>query len=1223
MASFIVPGTGPGPGTGMDVVDSNKFGLNHDKAKYDGKCLIYSENTSGISTKEKDEDEDVKRMKVADTIHDMWNLERGEDVQIILNDLANKFSGIDGNPGMAVWIQELFNGNIIQYKFEPKANSYFEARYHELPSLCRSRIITDIEIALQSIVEEGNDRNGSDRGKIWNTIINNSLINAIRISLPQQQEKKDFYDNPLNAKGLNYTADFIMTFCGKPLPKIVVDERPLEIKVVFPIDATAGKLPDIFRGINNGVYTLATAMTIADSAGGGLNEKKDKKKRLIHFNKKYEPFYFPFNDTTHQKYYINSEYFTKDKLRMYYRWPEENGQFSNKNQSGIKFGVEITKTQFKEVEFGLNLSGKPVSGASVATLRELMIIIYENRGDNVDGKLMVDVVNAKTEIQEFQKNGGFDGQLDLTYILLFLIDEFKDDLMIIIGFLCDYKRAGDYEQINSTKLIGDKDKSIHPIFCTGDELCALYSRSEKLNTAWSHGNYLDLFRFPTGVVDEIALQSSITKLQYDILMRYLEEYFEYERDMKIDLTPKTVFKIQEKNIINVFNILNECSEKSQTILDYYKGPANKIAIEGLFERIKNYIKYYEYIKQKHDDLIKNLKETMSIDTKLVDEKIKKYRNKNLIEANNVNNMTESEIIIIHNTEPNVIDFFKDVSRFTPVFEDVTRMKKYLEINLKNRKTIETIIKDNIPGPFKDNIPGPLVKNNPVGNIVPKYIKGVLLNYNLEDCNKFYEFNKKIKHHNVLTKRFRERDFASIKQVLEEYKTTVISILETYLYNIQTAENFENDNIEKIDTFGKYEKNVNGVPTDLDIDFDSTDLDIDFDYISHCINDIKIDENKQIVGKISYKEITNEIIKNFIDEVFTLNQPRETAETKYGGNPGKNYNDKDSISDEIKTKFFEDELLTAFINISDECLNFFHGINRKKKINEIKNTNEYILSLGEIDDKITEKFFNSICVSFNNMINKIINNLEIEIGDNIDISTLPNSLFGLIAITNIEDVSEKDNQYAFNEYDSLYTKRIHENLQKYFFLKNTRDNYIFIIISYIIQLQLQIYRPHYLRITILLFFAISKNYFIDSDYVLNKDYITNSNLDIKDRNEKDYSLEKTYYDPNVDNILSNESHKLISDTFSLNSNVSEYLKVLMDGILIPFFKNISDLKDEQIKMVLDARNDDDDKNSKKQRRGGGNSKKNRRTKKKTSKTNKKYTRKVHPKKHRKTKRKSKK
>ena len=1163
MASFtdiVVP-----PSVPLQVGAPN-VSLTYAQNKYDGNCLIYNETAPNM-TKQLDAIEDPKKMKVADTIHDMWNTERGEDVQTILNKLSNRFSGI---PGMAVWIQQLFNGNIIQSKFEPKANSYFEARYHELPSLCRSGIVTNVEIALQSIVEEGNDRNGIDRGPIWDQIINNPLVNAIRISLPQQLEKKDFYENPLNAKGLNYTADFIMTFCGRPSS---------QIDVVFPIDATAGKLPDIFRGITNSVFTLATAMTIADSAGGGLDEKTDKKKRLIHFNKKYEPFDFPFNDAN-QKYYINSEYFTKDILRMYYRWPEENGQFSNKNQSGIKFGIEmLSNGEFKEVEFGLNLSGKPVSGVSVATLRDLMIIIDKNTAANGTSNGILNVVNAKTEIQNFQKNGGFDGLLDLTDILLFLIDKFQNDPLVIIGFLCDYKRAGDYEQVNAAKLIGDNNKTIHPIFCTGDELCGLYSRSEKLNTAWSHGHYLDLFRFPTGVVDETTLQRAKTSLQYDILMRYLKEYFDYDKQM-VDLSNKN-----ENN--TVFNIFDKYSEKLQSILNYYVGGANKIAIDGLIKRINSYKVFYKYIKDKYDDVINQINELL---------KTNENPQLPLPEKPSI-----KDLILSYSNNYIVIDFFKDISRFTPVFQDVDRMKKYLE--KYNTLSIDQI--------FEKNIPGPLIVSagKTTSRIALKYIEGELFNYNLEMCNKFYELNEKIKLYNASNKRNKERNLESIKQVLEEYKTTVISILETYLYDIQTAENFEKDGIENSPNFG----------------MDDDNKYINFDYIIQYINDIQMQDDV-IFGKIiRFTSITNETIKNFIDEIFSLTSGVRPTGRQNGGNLGIDYN---LLSDDIKTKYFEDELLTAFINISDECLNFFHGINRE---NEINNTNEYIWSLNKIDHKTTEYFFNSISVSFNTMANDIINNLNIELTDNINISTLPNSLFALIAITNIEDINyielvtdnyeEKyetqnkkrkavsevkkiDDDLYFFEYNNNYKSEITRKLREHLINigKSCSNDYICTIISHIKTLYLQ-EQLHYLRISILLFFALSKKYIIDSRYVLNRDYIIESNLD--DKNVDNYSLEKTYYDPLFDNILSNESYKLIKNIFAVKINkrvVSEYLNILMEVILVPFLFNIiydQKFKQSIFKLPTITR--------------GGNSKKNRRTKKKTSKSNKKNTRKAHPKK----------
>ena len=50
----------------------------------------------------------------------------------------------------------------------------------------------------------------------------------------------------------------------------------------------------------------------------------------------------------------------------------------------------------------------------------------------------------------------------------------------IIGFLFDYKRGGDYEQINSSIRIRDH-YNFDIIFSTGDELCAEYGKDKKIN----------------------------------------------------------------------------------------------------------------------------------------------------------------------------------------------------------------------------------------------------------------------------------------------------------------------------------------------------------------------------------------------------------------------------------------------------------------------------------------------------------------------------------------------------------------------------------------------------------------------------------------------------------------------------------------------------------------------------------------------------------------------
>jgi hypothetical protein len=135
------------------------------------------------------------------------------------------------------------------------------------------------------------------------------------------------------------------------------------------------------------------------------------------------------------------------------------------------------------------------------------------------------------------------------------------------------------------------------------------------------------------------------------------------------------------------------------------------------------------------------------------------------------------------------------------------------------------------------------------------------------------------------------------------------------------------------------------------------------------------------------------------------------------------------------------------------------------------------------------------------------------------------------------------------------------------------------------------------------------------------------------------LQKTYYDPLFDNILSTESYNLIKNTLAVRFDKKkgvdfeekkgvdfeekkrvgfEYLDFLIDSIMNAFLFNLDRSR------VSSNQQQQREVPSTVFHRLGGNSKKNRRTKKKTPKTNKKNTRKAHPKKsNKRTKRKSRK
>ena len=291
-------------------------------------CIKYN-NTSEITNAESYED----RLKKADTLHDMYRDDRGIDISDIL-DGSDFYSNCQTYVSNKLGYEKTLNSH-----FEPDFESYFESKM-DLPSLCESSKYGKVYFTINEIM---NDYvSGQQQGPILTALLQNPLIRAIQIQFPSGQAKRKLFKEPSNAQSLSYVASFIMQFCGKQSQS-----------AVFPIDAKAGPMQCIFQNINNGVNTLATAMTICDSAGGGVNDKEDggeakcsKSASNILFNKKFQPLPFPFNDTTKRRYNINSNFWTKDIYNIYYT--EGSLPFSVKNQSSIVLHVDNIKDVRKQ-----------------------------------------------------------------------------------------------------------------------------------------------------------------------------------------------------------------------------------------------------------------------------------------------------------------------------------------------------------------------------------------------------------------------------------------------------------------------------------------------------------------------------------------------------------------------------------------------------------------------------------------------------------------------------------------------------------------------------------------------------------------------------------------------------------------------------------------------------------------------------------------------------------
>lgn len=424
-------------------------------------CIQYNNSKNGS-------EDNNNKLKKIDTLHDMYRADRGTDVSYILD--QKEFY----NDCQTYVDNQLGYVKTLNSHFEPDFESYFESKM-DLPSLCESSKYGKVYFTINEIM---NDYvSGQQQGPILTALLQNPLIRAIQIQFPSGQTKRELFKEPANAPSLSYVASFIMQFCGKQTQS-----------AVFPIDAKAGPMQCIFQNINNGVNTLATAMTICDSAGGGVNDKEDggeakcsKSASNILFNKKFQPLPFPFNDTTARKYNINSNFWTKDIYNIYYT--EGSLPFSVKNQSSIVLHVDNRKDVRKQYvgTFGLNKSGtSAVSGTSVASLRDLIVAVYNTK--NMSNGLDTYYTNMLKE----------KGEFDITQIVNAMMKnkERKED---IIGFLLDFKRAGDYEQVDSSKTV-ESQFGVFPILCTGDVLCSVYARTKNLSCAYVHSNVMDLFK---------------------------------------------------------------------------------------------------------------------------------------------------------------------------------------------------------------------------------------------------------------------------------------------------------------------------------------------------------------------------------------------------------------------------------------------------------------------------------------------------------------------------------------------------------------------------------------------------------------------------------------------------------------------------------------------------------------------------------------------------------
>ena len=420
-------------------------------------CIKYT--VSG----EKSSDKANEKLEKLDTLHDMWRTgERGDDIQDVLN---NIFRG-----GAESYVRNEYGFNLtLNQQFEPLFESYIE-EVQDLPSLCQSVKYGKVYWTIQELMDDYFTKD------FESTVLNNPMIRAIQIIVPTGSDKRTLFkikndndtdiivsksNDPSQTENkstlLNYVANCILRFFNSGISINTTD------LVLFAIDANAGSLPCIFQSINNNVNTIGTALTICDSAGGGVDDSSSVNKcgvkaQDILFNKKYQPLLFPFNiafvkasESNPQRlaalnqikilhkdraYIIQSNVFTRDKYILYYT--ENELPFSVQNKCSIVFHVmDITTQEDFFAPFELRASGKLISGTPVVVLRALIRYLYDQLTNNNNNTI-------NTQINKnLEKIANSSASFNIVPIIIKMLSQGQSKLDII-KMLLDYKRAGDH-----------------------------------------------------------------------------------------------------------------------------------------------------------------------------------------------------------------------------------------------------------------------------------------------------------------------------------------------------------------------------------------------------------------------------------------------------------------------------------------------------------------------------------------------------------------------------------------------------------------------------------------------------------------------------------------------------------------------------------------------------------------------------------------------------------
>ena len=484
-------------------------------------------------------------VRIIDTLHDFWNLTKriGEaDIKQALNGILSKYLSEfkwlsveekhiynsllthSGAPGLLLALTRV-NGAPPALAFNPNDHArvfdhsgmgsvgaqpgittnaistlepHAVERYLELDDKERTPLSLrmNIDLDLEKLYDMWKD--GGDRTTLIK-LLENQEVDVIRINFPKDRgtRRAFFSDKPKCSK----VGEFILLFYNYGLP--VSQLRMF-------IDATAGKLPKFFDGFEQ-VKICVAPESIGDSAvNAGMNDKSKRKEDddeddddALSSGIKKEYVFLDNEASGLQRISLSKDnLFTTSADRTgvgsFKIWYSEipDRVFSRNDPACIRLNVEYTPdavggaTKLFTEDFTVMSTGTPVSGPSVATLSAIMDIIHNNKLDKA--KIIAEL--KKMDVRR---------QLDLTKMVIDMIKH-GIDLDLILAFLADIKRLGDYNQNRVAKLYEDLMKIL--VLATSGDILSNYNAKEYgLNSAIPRGHAIEMTRFPKSFMRDPAV----------------------------------------------------------------------------------------------------------------------------------------------------------------------------------------------------------------------------------------------------------------------------------------------------------------------------------------------------------------------------------------------------------------------------------------------------------------------------------------------------------------------------------------------------------------------------------------------------------------------------------------------------------------------------------------------------------------------------------------------